>query len=85
MKLKTISAALFSLVVLAGCSKLTQENYQLLETGMEYDEVVSLIGSPDNCSETLGVKSCIWGSESKNIKVKFLADKATIFSNSGLN
>lgn len=84
MTMKRIGAAVATLLLLAGCSKLTNENYKKLAAGMEYDAVVAVIGTPDNCSETLGVKSCVWGDDSKNIKVKFVADKATLFSNSGL-
>lgn len=70
---------------LAGCSKLTKENYDALKLGMSLEEVSAIVGGPTNCSETLGTKSCIWGSEDgKNIKITFLADNASTFSNNGL-
>ena len=76
---------LISLLALASCSKLTKQNYDLLELGMGLDEVKAVLGEPGNCSETLGTKSCIWGEEEGSfIKVSFVADNATLFSNNGL-
>lgn len=76
---------LATLVFLASCSKLTKQNYDQLELGMGLDEVKALIGEPNNCSETLGTQSCIWGEEEGTfIKVSFVADNATLFSNNGL-
>ncbi|BDX06397.1 DUF3862 domain-containing protein [Planctobacterium marinum] len=72
-------------LLLSACSKLTKENYELLEMGMSQEEIQAVIGKPDNCSETLGTKSCIWGSEEgKNITITFIGDNATTFSNDGL-
>ncbi len=75
IRLQFISALL---IFLAGCSKLTQENYRKLKVGQSYDEVVAIIGKPDNCSDALFVKSCTWGGESRNIGVNFMADKVLI-------
>lgn len=66
------------LTLLAGCSKLTQENYRKLKVGQSYDEVVAIIGKPDSCSDALFIKTCTWGGESKNIGVNFMADKVLI-------
>jgi len=68
----------------AACSKVTRENYDKLKMGMEYDEVTALLGNPNNCTESMGIKNCIWGSETKYIKINFLGDKTTVFSSSGL-
>ncbi len=70
--------------VLAGCSKLTQENYDRLQAGMSYLDVVAILGPPDDCVQTLGVKSCTWGDEQKNIKATFMADAAIVFSATGI-
>lgn len=67
-----------------GCSKVSKENYDKLKVGMAYDEVVSIIGSPDSCSETFGTKTCLWGSEKKRIKASFIGSKAVAFSSKGL-
>ena len=48
-------------VLLAACSKVTQENYQKLSAGMAKAEVESLLGKPTDCSGALGMSSCTWG------------------------
>ncbi|RDV27533.1 outer membrane protein assembly factor BamE [Alteromonas aestuariivivens] len=84
MKLKVLGLVALA-VALAGCSKLNKENYDKLEMGMSQQQVETIIGKPDNCSETLGSTSCIWGSDDgRHIKVLFMADKAMTFSNDGL-
>ena len=75
-----IVALLATLLLTVGCSKLTKENYDKLKMGMEYSEVVALLGEPDSGTESMGFKSCIWGDESKNITVQFVADKIMVFS-----
>lgn len=79
-----LTILLTGLLLATGCSKLTMENYDRLRMGMEYNEVVSLLGKPDNCSETLGTRSCVWGDENRNITVIFLGGQATFFSHTGL-
>ena len=82
--LRLIPIALLALL-LTGCSKINMENYNKLETGMSYDEVVEIIGSPTSCSEKLGTRSCIWGDkDGANIKANFMGDNAVLFSNDKL-
>lgn len=66
-----------------GCSKINKANYEKLKIGMGYEEVVKIIGSPDNCKTTLGVQSCVWEESSKQIKAKFVADKVIWLSSDG--
>jgi hypothetical protein len=66
------------LAMLFGCSRLTADNYAKIKTGIEYSEVVTILGQPDSCSEALFVKSCVWGNEQKNITVNFVGDKAML-------
>ncbi len=76
---------ILSVLTLTACSKVTAENYDKLKLGMSMEEVEAVIGSADNCSETLGTKSCIWGDEKNSyIKVSFVADNAATFSKGGL-
>ncbi len=84
MKIRTLAGIVALTFTLAACSKVSKENYETLSVGMDYDEVTKVIGDPDNCSETLGTKSCTWGDDSKNIKVTFAGSKAMAFSNNGL-
>jgi len=75
-----------SLLLLSSCSKLTLQNYQQLKTGMDYEKVIAIIGSPDSCDEQLGTRSCIWGKDDgSHIKASFLAEKAILFSHNDLN
>ena len=84
MRLKLVTLVVLGLAI-AGCSKLTKENYDSLEMGMTKSEVEAVIGKADNCSEAIGTLSCLWGrEESKNIKITFMADKAVTFSYDGL-
>ena len=75
---------LFLSIALVGCSKLNRENYDKIKVGMDYPEVISIIGKPDKCDAALGAKSCIWGNDNKNITIKFVADRVVVPSMKGL-
>lgn len=81
IKLITLSIVLLSLV---GCSKINKENYQAIESGMDYSEVEVLLGAPTECQEAIGLKQCKWGTEQRFIDIKFVADKVTYHSMKGL-
>jgi len=92
MKIAMAKSTKFCAVFLAlamlsifGCSKLSQENYDKLSMGMEYQEVIELLGNPDECKSVLNAKNCIWGDSSKNITIKIVADKVVFLSSTGLN
>ena len=76
--------ALSSLAMLLGCSKLTMENYSKIKMGIEYDEVAKILGKPDNCSEALFARNCVWGNEQKNITVNFVGGKAILFTSKNI-
>ena len=76
--------ALVSLAMILGCSNLTMENYAKIKMGLSYSEVVNILGKPDNCSEALFVRSCIWGNEQKNITVNFVGDKVMLFTSKNI-
>ena len=85
MKLAPSLLAISLVVLLSACSKVNKENYDKLELGMSKEEVQAVIGGSDNCDETMGTLSCVWGDkDGKHIKVLFVADAAVNFSNSGL-
>lgn len=79
MKMRVI-VLLVLVAMLMGCSKLTVDNYARIKTGIEYSEVVGILGKPDSCSEALFVKSCTWGDEQRNITVNFVSDKVILSS-----
>ena len=83
MKMRMI-VLLVLLAMPLGCSKLTVDNYKKLKTGLEYSEVVAILGKPDSCSEALFVKNCVWGNEQKNITVNFIGDKVMLSASKNL-
>jgi hypothetical protein len=89
MKAVSIKITIFAilccfLLLAAGCSKVTKENFDKLKVGQNYDEVVSILGKADACRNTMGIKNCTWGDNKTHISVKFVGDKAVIFSSKGL-
>ena len=79
----TVMTLLLS-IGLFGCGKVKRENYDKLKTGMKYQEVISIIGEPDKCDAALGIRTCVWGNETKNITVTFMGDKVFVPSMKGL-
>jgi len=71
--------------LLAGCNKLSKENYSRLKVGMEYDEVVSIFGKPDSCSDTYVAKGCKWGDERKNVTIGFIDDKVIFYQSTNID
>ena len=70
-----LTICLLSSLALLGCSKVNQENYDKLKIRMNYDEVLNILGKPDNCKSILNAKNCVWEESSKKITVKFVANK----------
>jgi hypothetical protein len=75
---------IFSTLVMFGCSNLTQKNYNELSLGMDYEEVVEILGKPDECKSVLNARNCIWEDSAKSITVQLVADKVVFLSNKGL-
>ncbi|MDJ0783183.1 MAG: DUF3862 domain-containing protein [Desulfosarcinaceae bacterium] len=67
-----------------GCSKLTKENYDKITMGMNYDEVIAILGEADECGGAVGVQNCSWGGEEKYIKINFVGKKVVLYSAKGL-
>jgi hypothetical protein len=79
-----IVICLVPMFILLGCSKINQENYEKLKIGMKYDEVLKILGKPDNCESVLTMKNCIWEESSKIIKIVIVADKVVFLSSQGI-
>ena len=77
-------AVLSCCVLLAACSKINQDNYSKLETGMTKSQVESLLGGPTECAGALGVSSCTWGDQQRFISVQYAGDQVLMFSGKGL-
>lgn len=68
-------------VLLAGCSKLTAENYGRIQVGHSYAQVEALIGKPSRCDDLMGARNCTWGKDGgAKVNVSFVADKVVLFS-----
>jgi len=72
------------IVILVGCSKISQENYDKIKPGMNYQQVIEILGEADKCDAALGTKTCIWGDEQKNITINFIAEKVIVPTMKGL-
>ena len=83
MKLRSLALLSFC-VLLAACSKINQQNFSKLSTGMPKAEVEKLLGSPADCSGALGMSSCTWGDKNSFISVQYAGDKVLMFSGQGL-
>ncbi len=84
MKVSFLLTVIIFFAFTIGCSKLKPENYEKLKTGMEYTEVVEILGNADECSSAIGIKKCTWGDKNKHIRVNFAGDKVILFSAKGL-
>ena len=84
MKIQTVFAMGLLLSLLA-CSQLTQENYNKIQMGMTYDEVVAVLGSPTKCDDVMGVRNCTWGDETRSVNVNFIGGKVLLYASSNLH
>jgi len=80
-KLLIIEAALS----IADCSKVSIENYEKIEIGMNKTEDEAILGAADNCVEKTLHTNCTWGNESKNIEITLVSDKVSLYSKNGLD
>ena len=75
---------IFCSIVFLGCSKINRENFDKIKMAMGYEDVVGIIGEPDTCDGALGAKKCVWGNETKNITISFMAEKVIFPAMKGL-
>jgi hypothetical protein len=76
--IKLLIILLFCTLAFLGCSKITRENFDKVEMGMDYKKVIEIIGEPDTCDGALGAKKCVWGNETKNITISFMGEKVIL-------
>jgi len=73
------AAALVFAAALAGCSKITQENFGRIDQGMQERDVLSLLGSPSESSsvDVLGVSGTTsrWVGRDAEITIRFVNGK----------
>ena len=61
-------------VLLAACSKVTQENYAKLSAGMRKAGVESVLGKPADFSDPPGMSRCAWGDKKRFISFPYAGD-----------
>ena len=68
-----------AILALAACSRITQENFAKIETGMPEEEVIGLLGKPTESSSgnVLGISgtSARWTGGDAEIQVRFVNGK----------
>lgn len=70
-------------VLLFGCgSKVNQENFDKIKTGMTLEEVKTILGEPSETSSVglgpMSGTSAIWKSKDGRVAIQFVNNKATI-------
>jgi hypothetical protein len=77
-------AAIAAALLIAACSKVTQENFAKIQEGMSEEEVIALLGSPaeSNSVNILGVSGTAsrWVGRDAEITVRFVNGKVAIKS-----
>lgn len=77
--MRTLVAALALALLLAACSKVTQENYAKIQDGMSEQEVIALLGPATESGgmSLLGVSggSSKWVAKDAVISIQFVNDK----------
>ena len=83
MKTK-LYAAVLALLLLAACSKVTQENFAKVQNGMTEQEVIAILGSPTESTsrEVLGISgtASVWRSGDAEISIRFVGGKVALKS-----
>jgi hypothetical protein len=82
--MKTRLIALAMALLIAACSKVSQENFSKIQDGMSEQEVIAILGSPteSNSMSVLGVTgtSSRWVSGDSVIAVRFVGGKVALKS-----
>ena len=82
--MKSIRLMLAAALLLAACSKVTQENYAKIRDGMSEQEVHQILGAPTESSTTtvLGISgtSSRWISGDSVINIRFVNGKVALSS-----
>ena len=81
MKFIKIISVLF-LTLLIACSRITEDNYNRIESGMEEAAVIKILGAPDD-SSSMGVgpltgKSSVWDDGKARISIQFFNGKVKL-------
>src|SRR4051812_38557530 len=79
-----LMVAALAALLLAACSRITQENFSRIERGMTEQEVISILGSPTESSsvDVLGISGTAsrWAGNDAEITVRFVGGKVALKS-----
>ena len=79
-----LALAFLTAILFSGCSKVNKDNYGKLKIGMDYNEVINILGREDKSHSILKTKKCVWGDDDKNIQIAFIGEKVVFFESRGL-
>ena len=73
---------LFFFILLVACGRVTEENYNRIESGMEEAAVIKILGDPDETS-SMGIgaltgKSSVWADGEARISIQFFNGKVKL-------
>ena len=82
MRRTLVLCLLVLIMVLPACSRVNQANFNQIDEGMSYDQVVRILGQPDD-SKSVGIgplsgTSARWEGREGTITIQFLNDKVKI-------
>jgi len=83
-KILTIFTVCCFLFTIFACNQVNRKNYDTLKIGMDYSEVIGIIGEPNECQALLNAKNFNWGKAPKTISIQFVQDKVIITSSNGI-
>ena len=79
--IKNLSILIFCILLIA-CSRVTEDNYNRIESGMEEAAVIKILGEPDESSSmgigSLSGKSSIWDDGKARISIQFFNGKVKL-------
>ena len=82
MKFISNLSILFFLTLLVACSRVTEDNYNRIESGMEEAAVIKILGVPDESSSmgigSLSGKSSVWDDGKARISIQFFNGKVKL-------
>ncbi len=82
--MKRLLCAAVLALLLAACSKVTQENFAKIQNGMSEQEVAGILGKPDESTsrDVLGISgtTSVWRSSDAEVTVRFVGGKVALKS-----
>jgi hypothetical protein len=81
-RLVLVSVTAMLVLLLAGCDRVTRDNYEKLETGMTMDEVVKILGEPTDLKSfgvgPLEAATGRWEGKKGTISIQFTGQKVRV-------